>query len=209
MFLIRLTTAHIIPVHMIPRRQKDPDRIAFSFSFLHQRRLKLYRSSLLGLGRKSLTWRSQWSNNLVPSSKQTWTYENNEKSVERSQFGYFQGYVDHISGRKVTYGKPIVAIFNTIIQFQFNEIQFQFNEIQVQFNEIRIQFNEIQIQFNEIQIQFNEIQIQFNEIQVQFNKNSISIQWKFKFNSMKFRFNSSSIQVQSQGTHTICLRNRL
>ena len=28
----------------------------------------------------------------------------------------------------VHYGKPIVAIFNTIIQFQFNEIQVQFNE---------------------------------------------------------------------------------
>ena len=25
-----------------------------------------------------------------------------------------------------SYGKPIVTIFNTIIQFQFNEIQFQF-----------------------------------------------------------------------------------
>ena len=33
------------------------------------------------------------------------------------------------------YGKHIVAIFNTIIQVQFNEIQVQFNEIQVQFNE--------------------------------------------------------------------------
>ena len=54
------------------------------------------------------------------------------------------------------YGKPIVAIFNTIIQFQFNEIQVQFNEIQVQFNEIQVQFNEIQFQFNEIQFQFNE-----------------------------------------------------
>ena len=32
------------------------------------------------------------------------------------------------------YGKHIVAIFNTIIQVQFNEIQVQFNEIQVQFN---------------------------------------------------------------------------
>ena len=41
-------------------------------------------------------------------------------------------------------GKPIVAIFNTIIQFKFNEIQFQFNEIQVQFNEIQLQCNEIQ-----------------------------------------------------------------
>ena len=60
------------------------------------------------------------------------------------------------------YGKPIVAIFNTKIQFQFNEIQFQFNEIQVQFNEIQFQFNEIQFQFNEIQVQFNEIQVQFN-----------------------------------------------
>ena len=39
------------------------------------------------------------------------------------------------------YGKPIVAIFNTEIQFQFNKIQFQFNEIQVQFN-----FNSISIQ---------------------------------------------------------------
>ena len=39
------------------------------------------------------------------------------------------------------YGKPIVVIFNTKIQFQFNEIQFQFNEIQVQFNEIQFQFN--------------------------------------------------------------------
>ena len=67
------------------------------------------------------------------------------------------------------YGKPIVAIFNTIIQCQFNEIQFQFNEIQ-------FQFNEIQVQFNKIQFQFNEIQVQFNEIQVQFNENSISIQ---------------------------------
>ena len=57
---------------------------------------------------------------------------------------------------KLLYGKPIVAIFNTIIQFQFNEIQFQFNKIQVQFNEIQIQFNEIQVQFNEIQFQFNE-----------------------------------------------------
>ena len=49
----------------------------------------------------------------------------------------------------VVYGKPIVAIINTIIQFQFNEIQFQFNEIQFQFNEIQVQFNEIQVQFNE------------------------------------------------------------
>ena len=40
-----------------------------------------------------------------------------------------------ISFNTPVYGKPIVAIFNTIIQFQFNKIQFQFNEIQVQFNE--------------------------------------------------------------------------
>jgi len=33
------------------------------------------------------------------------------------------------------YGKPMVAIFNTTIQLQFNEIQVQFNEIQFQFNE--------------------------------------------------------------------------
>ena len=55
----------------------------------------------------------------------------------------------YIRGALFKYGKPIVAIFNTIIQFQFNEIQFQFNEIQVQFNEIQFQFNEIQVQFNE------------------------------------------------------------
>jgi len=49
------------------------------------------------------------------------------------------------------YGKPMVAIFNTIIQPQLNEIQVQFNEIQFQFNEIQVRFNEIQVQFNEIQ----------------------------------------------------------
>ena len=48
----------------------------------------------------------------------------------------------NVNVRTLKYGKPIVAIFNTIIQFQFNEIQFQFNEIQVQFNEIQVQFNE-------------------------------------------------------------------
>ena len=50
------------------------------------------------------------------------------------------------------YGKPIVAIFNTIIQFKFNEIQVQFNEIQLQFK-----FNSISIQrkfnFNSSSIQ--------------------------------------------------------
>ena len=56
---------------------------------------------------------------------------------------------------RLEYGKPIVAIFNTIIQFQFSEIQFQFNKIQVQFNETQVQFNEIQFQFNE-----NSISIQ-------------------------------------------------
>ena len=73
----------------------------------------------------------------------------------------------------LAYGKPIVAIFNTIIQFQFKEIQFQFNEIQ--------------FQFNEIQVQFNEIQVQFNEIQVQFNENSSSIQFQCICNEIQFK----------------------
>ena len=52
--------------------------------------------------------RSQWSNNLVPSSEQTSTYDNNQRSVERSLFARFQGYDGcgksfHISGRKITY----------------------------------------------------------------------------------------------------------
>ena len=122
---------------------------------------------------------------ITPTNHNTGT----NSAMNQSQFPAITCNSPEARERSPVYGKPIVAIFNTIIQFQFNEIQFQFNEIQFQFIEIQVQFNEIQFQFNEIQVQFNEIQFQFNE-------NSTSIQWKFKFNSMKiqFQFNEKDIQ---------------